>query len=152
MNQTTITNAASAAAEKSKNIIVAQIDKQAHVLGTTVTQTARDLEQVGNQLRQSGTIGSAAQLADWAAGYVQTAGAYLENGDTAAFISDLEGFSRQRPWAVAASAAVLGFAAARVIKSASVRRSKSSDYVAKYSDDYAYESASVNPTSSPSAL
>ena len=93
----------------------------------SVTQTARDLEQVGNQLRQSGTIGGAAQLADWAAGYVQTAGSYLEHGDTAAFIADLESFSRQRPWAVVASAAALGFAAARSSKARALRRSKATN-------------------------
>ena len=148
MNQTTLTNAAGIAAEKSKNIITDQIDRQVHTFGANVTQTARDLEQVGEQLRQSGMISSAAQLADWAAGYADRAGSYLSRGTTQSLIADLETFSRDRPWVVAASTAALGFAAARVVKSSSVRRFKSSAYVERFDGDYGFESSTVNPTSS----
>ncbi len=142
MNQTTLTNAANTAAEKSKNILVTQVDRQAHALGSTVTQTARDLEQIGDQLRQSGTIASAAQLADWAAKYVATAGTYLENGSVDRFIADLEAFSRDRPWAVAASTAVVGFVASRIVKSSSAKRLNTSGY-----GEYGYTGNSAASTS-----
>jgi hypothetical protein len=146
MNQATLTDAANAAKVKSKNLIAAQVDRQAHAFGSTVTQTASDLRQIGDQLRKSGTIGSAAALADWAAHYVSDAGSYLQSGDTDRFIADLEAFARRRPWAVAASAAALGFAGARVVKSSSVRRLNGADYVESYSDDYAFESSAIHTT------
>jgi hypothetical protein len=150
MNQTTLTNAANAAKAKSKNLIAAQIDRQAQALGSTVAATARDLRKVGEQLRRSGTIGGAASLADWAAGYVGDAGSYLQSGDTDRFISDLEAFARRRPWTLAASAAALGFAGARVVKSSSAQRLHATTYAthsAAYDDDdYAFESSAIRPT------
>jgi ElaB/YqjD/DUF883 family membrane-anchored ribosome-binding protein len=122
MNQTDIPAAAKRAAEKSKNLLAQQVDRQATALGASLSQTARDLEAIGQQLSQSGTIASAADLADRAAGYVDRAGRYLQNGNTDRFIEDVETFSRERPWAVAASAAALGFVAARIVKSSSARR------------------------------
>jgi hypothetical protein len=111
------------AAQKSKSFIAGQIDRQARTLGRAISQTVHDLEEeVGSHLRQSDTISSAAQVANWAARYVAMAGTNLQSGDTDRFIADLETFGRQRPWAVAAAAALLGFVGARVIKSSSVGR------------------------------
>jgi hypothetical protein len=128
MNQATLSDAAGTAVLKSKAFIAGQIERQARTLGTTISQTAHDLEAVGVQLRRSDTISGAAQVADWAARYVAVAGTYLQSGDTDRFLTDLETLGRQRPWAVAASTAVLGFVAARVIKSSSVRRYQRGDY------------------------
>jgi hypothetical protein len=139
MNQSDIVNAATQAAQKSKTFVGRQVDRQATALGATLTQTAHDLEQIGNNLRSSGTIGSAAQVADWAAGYVARAGTYLSSGDTDRFIADVETLSRERPWTIAASAAALGFMAARVVKSSSARRLRAPDYVEYSSGPYGYE-------------
>jgi hypothetical protein len=128
MNQATLSDAAGTAVQKSKSFIAGQIERQAHTLGTTISQTAHDLEAVGSHLRQTDTISGAAPVADWAARYVAVAGTYLQSGDTDRFLTDLETFGRQRPWAVAASTAVLGFVAARVIKSSSARRYQRGDY------------------------
>jgi hypothetical protein len=122
MNQTDLQDAAKRAAQTSKNLVAQQVDRQATALGASLLQTARDLEQIGQQLSQSGTIASAAELADQAARYVDRAGRYLQDGNTDRFLGDIESFSRERPWAVAASAAVLGFVAARIVKSSSARR------------------------------
>ncbi len=144
MNQSTLGNAANTAARKSKNLLVQQIDRQANALGKTVEQTAHDLEHIGSQLRESGTIGGAAQLADWAARYVSTAATYLQQGNTDRFIADLETLGRERPWAITATAAAAGFIAARVIKSSSARRLKDG-YVESYGNDYAFASDAIAP-------
>lgn len=122
MNQTDIQDAAKRAAKTSKNLLAQQVDRQSTAFGTSLSQTARDLEQIGRQLSQSGTIASAAELAERAASYVDRAGRYLQDGNTDRFIDDVEAFSRDRPWAVAASAAAVGFVAARIVKSSSARR------------------------------
>ena len=43
-------------------------------------------------------------------------------------VGDLEGFARQQPWAVAAGALILGFAASRFLKSTSTRRYRTGGY------------------------
>ena len=122
MNQSDLVNAAAQAANTSKNVLGRQVDRQARALGSTLMQTARDLEQVGAHLRSSGTIPSAAEVADWAARYVDRAGAYLSAGDADRFVGDLERLGREQPWAIAASAAALGFIGARIVKSSGARR------------------------------
>jgi hypothetical protein len=139
MNQSDIANAAAQAARKSKSLVGRQVDRRATALGATLTQTARELEAVGDNLRSNGTSGAAAQLADWAAGYAQRAGTYLANGDTDRFIADAEALSRGRPWTIAASAAALGFMAARMVKASSARRLREPDYVEYGSGPYGYE-------------
>lgn len=122
MNQTDLVNAATQAANTSKNLIGQQVERQAKALGSTLTQTARDLEQVGTHLRSSGTIPRAAEFADWAAGYADRAGTYLSGGNADRFVGDLERLGREQPWAIAASAAALGFIGARIVKSSGARR------------------------------
>jgi hypothetical protein len=128
MSQIDIQAAATQAARKSKSILGRQVERQAAAMGSTLTQTARDLEQISAQLSESATISLAADLADRAAGYVGSAGRYLENGNADQFIDDLERLSRSRPWVVAASAAAVGFVAARIVKSSSARRFAHTSY------------------------
>lgn len=128
MNESDIANVAARAAQQSKTIVGRQVDRQAASLGNTLSQTARDLEHVGNDLRAHGTAAGAAQVADWAAGYVDRAGRYLSNGNSERFIADLELAARERPWTMVTTAAALGFVAARIIKSSSVRRYASLGY------------------------
>jgi len=122
MNTTDMRDAAVQAVAQSKNIVARQIDRQAATLGTTLSQTARDLEQIGTHLAQNGAVASAGELAQRASMYVDRAADYLQTGNTDDFIADLETLARERPWAVAASTAVLGFVAARIVKSSSARR------------------------------
>jgi hypothetical protein len=144
MNQTDIVSSAAHAVEASKSLVGQQIDKQSTVLGNTLSQTARDLERISADLRSSGTIASAASVADWAAGYVDRAARYLANGDSDRFLSDLETLGRERPWAIAASAAALGFIAARVVKSSGARRY----HATSYAGDYSYEDTFARTTPS----
>jgi len=81
MTQATLSDAAGTAVQKSKSFIAGQIERQAHTLGTTISQTAHDLEAVGSHLRQTDTISGVAPVADWAARYVAAAGTYLQFGD-----------------------------------------------------------------------
>jgi hypothetical protein len=74
MNQPDIVNAATSAAQPAaqnwKNIANEQVGRQSTALGSTLAQTARDLRTVASDLRSTGTIANAAQIADWAANYV----------------------------------------------------------------------------------
>jgi hypothetical protein len=150
MNETDIVSAATQAAGKSKGVVVRQVDRQATVLGATLTKAAHDLKQIGDELRSSGTAGGAAPLADWAAGCAQRAGTYLSNGDTDRFIADAETLGRERPWTIAMSAAALGFMAARVVKASSARRLRLPDYVEYGSGPYGYEGSVSSGASSGS--
>ncbi len=127
MSQIDIQAAAKRAAQESKNLLARQLDRQAAAMGSNLSQTARDLEQISARLNERGTISIAADLADRAALYVDRAGRYLQDGNSDRFIGDVEAFSRERPWAVAASAVVLGFVAARIVKSSSARRFAEAD-------------------------
>jgi hypothetical protein len=128
MNQSDIVNAATQAARQSQNILARQADRQAASAGAALTRTAGDLKGVGANLRESGGIGAAADVMDWAADYVARAGRYLSDGNSERFIVDAEAFARERPWTVAASLAALGFAAARVVKASSARRFAGTGY------------------------
>ncbi len=152
MDQTTVNNVATNVVATSKSLIARQIDQQAHALGGRVSQTARDLDSVGKQLRASDTISSAASVAEWAAQYVRGIGEYLTSGDTDRFISDVETFGRERPLAVAASAAALGFAAARVVKSSSARRFYYPQYGGRYEGGDSYDRASGSDISRPGQM
>jgi len=135
MNQSDIINSATQAVEASKNLVSRQVDRQATVLGGTLSQTARDLERIGSELRSSGAMATSAQLADWAARYIDRAATYLASGDSDRFLSDLETLGRKRPWTIAASAAALGFVAARVVKASGVRRHLATHDTGDYSSE-----------------
>jgi hypothetical protein len=122
MSQRDIQAAVQRAAQQSKSILGRQVDRQAATMGSNLSQTARDLEQISAHLSQRGGISLAAELADRAAMYIDRAGRYLQDGNSDQFVGDVESFTRERPWVVAASTAVLGFIAARIVKSSSARR------------------------------
>jgi ElaB/YqjD/DUF883 family membrane-anchored ribosome-binding protein len=132
MNQSDIVNAAAQAAQRSKNILTRQADRQLAMIGATLAETAGELRDVGSDLRASKTIGGAAEAADWAADYVSAAATYFSAGNAERLITDAESFARERPWTLAASAAALGFVAARIVKSSSARRYAQAAYDLDY--------------------
>lgn len=122
MHQSDIHDAASQAVERSKSFLSGQIDQRSTHVGRAISATADDLRQVGDEMRRSGSIGSAAALADRGAEFIDRIGRYLQDADSDRLIADIESFGRQRPWAVAAGALLVGFAASRVLKASSARR------------------------------
>ncbi|MFN2461277.1 MAG: hypothetical protein ABR591_11415 [Candidatus Velthaea sp.] len=123
MNQTDIRDAATSAANTTKSFLGNQVDQRSTDLGRAITNTADDLRKVGDQLRSSAPGGAgAAVFADRAADYVQRFGQYLQDADGERLVADLESFSRQRPWAIATGALLLGFTTSRVLKASSARR------------------------------
>ncbi|GAC1423088.1 MAG: hypothetical protein NVSMB5_16830 [Candidatus Velthaea sp.] len=114
--------AADQATQKAKGFLSEQVDQRSTVIGQTISQTAVDLRQIATHLRESAAGDAAAKLADNAAQYVERVGRYLQDVDGDKLMHDLETYSRERPWVIATGALLTGFAASRVLKSASARR------------------------------
>lgn len=122
MNSTDIQQVAGQATQKAKGFLSEQVDQRSTGIGKTISQTAQDLRQVADHLREGSAGSAAAQLAERASDYVERVGRYLQDTDGETLMHDLESFSRERPWAIATGALLTGFAASRVLKSASARR------------------------------
>ncbi len=122
MQTTDVRDAAQSAVDQSKSFLSKQVDERSTVIGQQIGSVAQDLRNVGDQLRQSGTVGAAAGYVDQGVELIERLGRYLEEADSDQLIGDLEDYARQQPWAVAAGALVLGFAASRFLKTSSTRR------------------------------
>ena len=109
------------AATQAKNKLREQLDQRSSQAAEQVNQQASDLRAVSNSLRQQGKEGpasAAGRLAD----YAEKAGGYLHEKDSDALLADAEDLARRQPWAVAAGALALGFAASRFLKASSSKR------------------------------
>lgn len=127
MDQTTVRDAAQAAAGQTKNFLSKQVDERSTMIGEQISGTARDLRSIGAGFEQNGPAGEgAARLASLGADYIENIGGYLKDADMDRLLGDLETFTRKQPWAVAAGALTLGFAASRMLKSSSVQRYRAS--------------------------
>jgi hypothetical protein len=122
MQTTDVRETAQNAVNQGKSFLGKQVDERSTVIGQQIGSLAQDLRNVGDQLRESGTVGSAAGYVDQGAELVDKVAQYLQNADSDQLIGDLEHYARQQPWAIAGAALVLGFAASRFIKTSSVRR------------------------------
>ncbi len=123
MNQLDISGAAQQAADQTKSFLSKQVDERSTMIGEQISSTARDLRTVGDQVEATGVSGEgAARLARFGADTIEGIGTYLQDADMDRLIVDLESFTRKRPWAVAAGALTLGFAASRLLKSTSAQR------------------------------
>lgn len=109
------------AATQAKDKLREQLDQRSAQAAEQVNQQASDLRAVSNSLREQGKDGpasAAGRLAD----YAEKAGAYLHEKDSDALLADAEDLARRQPWAVAAGALALGFAASRFLKASSSKR------------------------------
>jgi hypothetical protein len=125
MQTTDVRETAQKAVDQSKSFLGKQVDDRTTQIGQQIGSVAQELRSVGDQLKQSPIAGPVAGYVDQGVGYVERLGQYLESADSDRLIGDLEGFARQQPWAVAAGALVLGFAASRFLKTSSARRYRS---------------------------
>ena len=122
MQTTDVRETAQNAVNQGKSFLGKQVDERSTVIGQQIGSLAQDLRNVGDQLRESGTVGGAAGYVDQGAELVDKVARYLQDADSDRLIGDLEHYARQQPWAIAGAALVLGFAASRFIKTSSVRR------------------------------
>ncbi|MDB5092150.1 MAG: hypothetical protein JWO85_251 [Candidatus Eremiobacteraeota bacterium] len=122
METTDVRDAAAQAVQGSKSFLGKQVDERSTTIGRQIETVAHDLRNVGDQLRSTGVAGGAANYVDRGAELVDQFGHYLQDADSERLITDLEGYARRAPWAVAAGALMLGFAASRFLKTSSARR------------------------------
>jgi len=120
--QTDVRETAQNAVNQGKSFVTQQIDDRTTQIGQQVGAVSQELRKVGDQLRASGPAGIAADYVDQGAQFVENVGRYLEDADSDRLIGDLENLARRQPWAVAAAALALGFAASRFLKTSSARR------------------------------
>jgi hypothetical protein len=128
MQTTDVRQTAQQAVDQSKSFLGKQVDGKTTEIGQQIGSVAQELRSVGDQLKQSPIAGPVAGYVDQGIGYVERLGQYLQDADSDRLVGDLETFARQQPWAVAAGALVLGFAASRFLKTSSTRRYRSGSY------------------------
>ncbi len=122
MQTTDVRETAQNAVNQGKSFLGKQVDERSTVIGQQIGSLAQDLRNVGDQLRESGTVGAAAGYVDQGAELVDKLATYLQDADSDRLIGDLEDYARRQPWAIAGAALVLGFAASRFLKTSSARR------------------------------
>jgi hypothetical protein len=108
--------------EQITTLLIGQLETRTKSAGRSVRSTANMLRTISGQLRDDDTSKGAAHVTDRGADLIDRAGAYLEQSDFHTLISDAEGFSRERPWAVASLGLVTGLLASRLLKSTAARR------------------------------
>lgn len=136
MQTTDVRETAQQAVDQSKSFLGKQVDDRTTQIGQQIGSVAQELRSVGDQLKQSPLAGPVAGYVDQGVGYVERLGQYLQDADSDRLVGDLESFARQQPWAVAAGALVLGFAASRFLKTSSSRRYRSTGGTYGSSGDY----------------
>jgi hypothetical protein len=127
MQTTDVREAAQSAVDQSKTFLNRQVDERSTLIGQQVGSVAQELRHVGEQLGQTGIAGPVTSYVSQGADLVERLGHYLEDADSERLIADLEAIARRQPWAIAAGALVLGFAASRFLKTSSARRYRASD-------------------------
>jgi ElaB/YqjD/DUF883 family membrane-anchored ribosome-binding protein len=99
-----------------------QIDERTTQAGREVRSFAEALRRSGSELRPESGGDGANRLAHGVADRLERFGGYLESARGDDLLRDGERFARERPWLVAGTAAVVGFAASRLIKASSEKR------------------------------
>jgi hypothetical protein len=113
--------AAQQAAGQAQDRLRDQLDRRSSQAAEQINSQASDLRSVGVTLREQGKDGPA-RAADQLAEYAERVGGYLREKDSHALLADAEDFGRRQPWAIAAGAMAVGFAASRFLKASSSRR------------------------------
>lgn len=98
-----------------------QLDTRSTQAGEQVGSAAQALRRTSQQLREEGQD-TPARLAERGADQAERLGNYLQRSSADDMVAGLEDFGRRRPWLVAAGAAVVGFAASRILRASSERR------------------------------
>jgi hypothetical protein len=102
-----------------------QVDTRSTQAGEQVSSMADALRRTSQQLREEGKEQPASMI-EQGAQRAEQLGGYLQRIDSDTLLRDVESFGRRRPWAMAAGAAVVGFAASRFLRASSERRYQAS--------------------------
>jgi ElaB/YqjD/DUF883 family membrane-anchored ribosome-binding protein len=97
------------------------LDTRSTNAGDQFDSFASALRRAAEELESDGKR-TPADVARQAAGKIDRLGRYLREGNSDAFLNDVEQFARRRPWATGGIGAVLGLAASRFLKASSGRR------------------------------
>lgn len=101
------------------------LTQQKDALATGITDAAQILKQNGDSFRTQGVGAFAAPYIDQAATKLTEVGTTIQGKDVDEVIHDTEAFARTQPAYFVGIAAVLGFAAARFLKSTSTQAAAS---------------------------
>jgi ElaB/YqjD/DUF883 family membrane-anchored ribosome-binding protein len=98
-----------------------QLDTRSTQAGEQVGSVAQALRRTAQQLREDGQD-MPGRLAERGADQAERLGSYLQGSSADDMLRAIEDFGRRKPWLIAAAAAVVGFAASRVLGASSERR------------------------------
>ena len=99
-----------------KGLLLNQVDTSSNVVGKRLLGSAGTLRRIAVELRSDELGRSIAGLADLGVVNLERVGTYLVDSDGDRFVTDVEKFGRERPFALAASGLVLGIVGSRIIK------------------------------------
>ncbi len=125
-----------------------QVDSRSTQAGEQVSSIADAFKRTASQLREDGKE-QPAGLLEQGAERAEQLGGYLQRIDADTLVHDVEGFGRRRPWAMAAGAAVIGFAASRFLRASSERRYQASNGQGAYGGE-SFGDATYRRVPSPS--
>ena len=111
-----------------------QLDSRSTQAGEQVSSFGQALRKAAQHLEGEGNT-TGAKATRQAADRVERLAGYLTSSSSERFLSDLERFGRQRPWAAGAVGAVAGFIGARFLKASSESRYSSSSRPLSYDAD-----------------
>jgi ElaB/YqjD/DUF883 family membrane-anchored ribosome-binding protein len=102
-----------------------QLDTRSTQAGEQVSSVGQALRRTSEQLREDGED-MPARLAERGAEQADRLGNYLRQSSADDMLGSVESFGRRKPWLVAAGAALVGFAASRLLGASSSRRYQAS--------------------------
>jgi ElaB/YqjD/DUF883 family membrane-anchored ribosome-binding protein/uncharacterized protein YjbJ (UPF0337 family) len=106
---------------RAQSMLRDQVGQRSTQIGEQIHQNTGAVRSVATSLRDEGQE-TPARYAEQAADRADRIGDWLQRADGDEIIGDVEEFARRNPWAVAAAAAAIGFAASRMLKASSSRR------------------------------
>ena len=107
-----------------RGLVLGQIDHGSTAAGTKVLASAATLRRVAVELQGDELGRGAARLAERGVAQLERLGAYLTRADGERLIVDAERLAHRRPWSVATSGLILGFAGSRMLKASAARRER----------------------------
>ncbi len=127
---------AEAATEKARDYANDRVETAKSYASGEIDKTA---DRVRNAAREFGEDGYPAQAADYLADNLHQAADALRSADVGSVVDDLSQFARRNPAVFLGAAALLGFAAARVMKASERQRGRSNaDYDRAYGSGRRY--------------
>lgn len=119
------------AREQARTRVSGVVDERSTQAGEQVSSTAQALRKTSEELHGQGQS-APARAVESLADRVEGVGSWLRDSDGDTLLQDVEDFARRNPTAVMFGGLALGFAASRLLRASSSRRSSSRDYSPRY--------------------